>query len=380
MIDEPARSVDVTGEDVAHHVAADVDGVAAQPTDHAGLHPWRRREDVDRVIALEGVDLEHLDAHVRDPQADAIDRLRGDDDVVGVLGAQDDQLVEAGAAVDRDGRVHVVHDLVLTGPGADVGLRGGREAARQLRHRDHRLGVQPDDLAGRAVGVGIARRAGRGSTERRLGEREAADDEQVVARDALQPQWRLVGVDDERVIAGAALGEDGLAVAAAQPAAGGRDRGEHILRRERPAVGVAQVQVAVDRAGGGGRAQLRRVAEQAVDLADLEGVVAVAAVQRGGRAVVVHREVVVAAEPVDVEAAVDAGVVVDPLHRLDANRGAAARVGRGHVVGEHADRDAGDSHRTRGNLFGGQRHAGRDRLGEDDRRTVKADALDRVVA
>src|SRR5229473_2216518 len=147
----------------------------------------------------------------------------GDDDVVGVLGAQDDQLVEPGAAVDRDGRVHVVHDLVLPGPGADVGLRGGREAARQLRHGDHRLGVEPDDLACRSVLVGIARRAARGSAKRRLGEREAADDEQVVARDALEPERRLVRVDDERVVAGPALGEDRLAVAAAEPSARRRD-------------------------------------------------------------------------------------------------------------------------------------------------------------
>src|SRR2546430_5575383 len=36
----------------------------------------RRREDVDRVVALEGVDLEHLDVRVGDREAGAVDRLR----------------------------------------------------------------------------------------------------------------------------------------------------------------------------------------------------------------------------------------------------------------------------------------------------------------
>src|SRR5260370_1104735 len=59
---------------------------------------------------------------------------------------------------------------------------------------------------------------------------------------------------------------------------------------------------------------------------------------------------------------------------------AAARVGGGEVVSEHADGDAGHRHGPGGHLFGGERHTGRDRLGEGQDRPVQADALDRVVA
>ena len=54
----------------------------------------------------------------------------------------------------------------------------------------------------------------------------------------------------------------------------------------------------------------------AEDLADLEAVVAGAAVERGDRAGVVDGEGVVAAVAVDAEAAVERGVVVDALDVL----------------------------------------------------------------
>src|SRR5207247_7916519 len=109
----------------------------------------RRAQDVDRVVAFEGIDLEYLDVRVSDGQAGAVDGLVGDDDVVGELGAEDDDLVEAGAAVDRDGGVDVVLHLVVAGAGADVGLGGGREAGRELRLGDLiRRVADPHDVAG----------------------------------------------------------------------------------------------------------------------------------------------------------------------------------------------------------------------------------------
>src|SRR6202007_843676 len=63
----------------------------------------------------------------------------------------------------------------------------------------------------------------------------------------------------------------------------------------------------------GRQAAVDRAAAHPVHLADLEGVVAVAAVQGGGGRVVVDGEVVVAAQAVDGEAAVDGVVVVDAL-------------------------------------------------------------------
>ena len=114
-------------------------------------------------------------------------------------------------------------------PVADVGLGRGREAARQSRHGDLVRDVAPDDLARRVVHVEGAR-----AVAGRLGEREGADDEQVVAVVALEPQRRLVRVDDERVVAGAARDEQRLAGAGAQPAARRRDGREQVVGRSAP--------------------------------------------------------------------------------------------------------------------------------------------------
>ena len=212
VVDRAAGALDVEREDVTGHVAGHVHRVVAEPADHARRDARGGREDVDRVVALERVDLEHLDPRVGDPDADAVDRARRDDDVVGVLGAEDDELVEARAAVDRDGRVHVVLDLVRARAGADVALGGGREAGREPRHRDLVLRVDPDDVAvvvRRArVAVGAGRRVA--AVRLRLREREAADDEQVVVVAALEPQRRLVRVDGEDVVADVADGDERL--------------------------------------------------------------------------------------------------------------------------------------------------------------------------
>ena len=70
-----------------------------------------------------------------------------------------------------------------------------------------------------------------------------------------------------------------------------------------------------------GRLRMRAaVALEAVDLADLERVVAGAAVQRRDGGVVVDREVVVAALAEHHQPTVDRAVVIDALHRLRAHR------------------------------------------------------------
>src|SRR5262249_53664140 len=84
--------------------------------DDAHRHAGRRAQHVDRVVAFERIDLQHLDVLVGDGQPGAKDAVVGDDDVVGEFGAEDDQLVEAAAAVYRDRRVDVVLDLVVAAP------------------------------------------------------------------------------------------------------------------------------------------------------------------------------------------------------------------------------------------------------------------------
>src|SRR2546426_269549 len=59
VVDGAGRALDVPGDDVAGDVARDVDGVAAEAADDAGKDTGLRAEYVDRVVALERVDLEH---------------------------------------------------------------------------------------------------------------------------------------------------------------------------------------------------------------------------------------------------------------------------------------------------------------------------------
>ena len=306
VVDDAAGALDVTRDHIAGDVAGHVDGVAAQAADDAGRHAWLRRQHVDRVVALERVDLEDLDVGVGDRQARAVDRRTGNDDVVGELGAEDDDLVETVAAVDRDRRVDVVLDLVIAAASADIGLRCGREAVGELGHRDLVGQVEPHDVAGRAGSVGVAGGAPGDAVQGGLCEGERADHEQVVPVVALQAQRGLVGVDGEDVVTRATNRHQGLGVAGAEPAAGSRDGAEHVRGRDAPAVGVAR----------GRRQVVAAVPLEPEDLPDLEGVVACPSVEGGDGTVVIGGEVVVATEPVDLQPPVDGGVVVDPLDLL----------------------------------------------------------------
>ena len=225
VADRARRALDLAGDHAAGHVARDIDDVTAEAADDACGHPGCGGEDVEDVVALEAVDLEDLDRAVVDGEAGAIDTGGRHDDVVCEFGAEDDDLVDARAAVDGDRGVDVVLHLVVAGSGADV-VGGGRgeEAGAQQGHRDRVGRVAPDDVAGH--------RSGGAAVARGLGERERPDDEEVVAVLALEPQGRLVGVDGELVVTGAATGGQRLAGAGAEPAAGRRDRAEDVVRGE----------------------------------------------------------------------------------------------------------------------------------------------------
>ena len=140
MVDRAADAFELAGDDVLDDVAGDVDRVRAEPADDAVGDAELGGQDEELVVALEPVHLDDLDVVVADVEAGAEDALDADHDVVRELGAEDDELVEAGAAVDRDGRVDVVRDLVLAAARADVERPAGREA-------------EADDRAGDAVRV-----------------------------------------------------------------------------------------------------------------------------------------------------------------------------------------------------------------------------------
>ena len=281
-------------DDVLDDVACHVDGVAAQAADDSvgdtvcgGLHE-------ELIVALKPVNLDEF--HRGEPQVDAgaADRVCGDHDVVGELGAEDHHLVDSGTTVDGNGGVDVVLDLVGPAAGTDVQrLAGG--------HSDDRPGlairIQRDQVVCPGVGPGARSVAGAVAVGvvTGLGEREGAHHEQVGVVVALKPQRGLVGVDGVGVVAGAAGGHQRGVRARAQPAAGGRDQ--------------TREQVLCCHSTG------RGVALGTEDLADLEVVEPGTAVQGDRRGGVVDVEVVVAGQTVHRQSAVECGVVVDPLHR-----------------------------------------------------------------
>ena len=61
MVDRAADALELAGDDVLDHVAGDIDRVGAEPADDTVGHAERGREDEELVVALEPVDLDHLD-------------------------------------------------------------------------------------------------------------------------------------------------------------------------------------------------------------------------------------------------------------------------------------------------------------------------------
>jgi hypothetical protein len=299
-VDRAHEALELTGHDVLGHVAGHVDRVRAEATDDAVGGAEGRRQDEELVVALHAIDLDDFD-NGADVQAGAEDAPLGDDDVVGELGREDDELVEARATVDRDRRRHVVLDLVVTATGADVERTRDREAETDLRAGIKGVRVRRDDVVlplrvevvvvachlgvgvvadvvvvvvltrpaghprvlrdgaeavvvavdrertrclvrddGHVVPVAVGVHVRARVADRR--ERERADDEEVVVVVAVEAQLGLVRVHDELVVAGAAGRGERQVRARAQPAAGRRDeRREHVLRQERSTVGGVEL-------------------------------------------------------------------------------------------------------------------------------------------
>ncbi len=169
-------------------------------------------------------------------------------------------------------------------------------------------------------------------------EGEGLDDEVVVTGVAVQVERVDVVEDDEVVVADAAVDRHRLADAVREPALGGVDRGEDILLRD---------------------SSQRRRAARPVQLADLEEVVALVAVDgdRGSR--VVDVELVVAVAAVD-DDRLECVVVVDPLDGV-----ARTRRQRRRAVDQRDEREP----------VVGSRRAEQEHVGE-----VRAGDLQRVVA
>ena len=157
------------------------------------------------------------------------------------------------------------------------------------------------------------------------GDREGPHDEQVVVVVPFKPEFGLVGIDTEFVVARAALDDQRSADAGAQPASRGRDHvGEHVLRQKSPAEGRCLFRP-LDSFG-------------AKDLTDLEAVGTCPTLQRDNHRGVVRIEGIVAAHALDDDSTVEPGIVVDAgdfvkrlviLDRIDIGRRLA--VNHGHI-------------------------------------------------
>jgi hypothetical protein len=97
------------------------EGIAAEAARDLRQDPGARAEDEEAVVAGVAVHLDRFDADERDVQPGAEDPALGDDEVVVELRADDDDRVEAVAAVDVDGRVDRMLDEVGAGVAGHVG-------------------------------------------------------------------------------------------------------------------------------------------------------------------------------------------------------------------------------------------------------------------
>ena len=252
----------------------DADQVGAEAAVDLGRPVRVRAEDEEAVVARASIDNQALDVDEVHVQARAEHAVGRDHEVVVELSADDDYGVEAVATVDVHRRVDRVLDQVCTRATAEVGER----AVVLLRS----------------------------------GEREGLDQEDVVACVAVQVQRVEVVEDDEVVVADPAVDRHRLADAVAQPALRGLDGGEDVLPRD---------------------ARQRGRAARLVQLADLEEVVALAAVDRDRGARVVHVELVVTGAAVDGHR-LEVAVVVDALDRV-----ARLRRERGRAVDQSDERE-----------------------------------------
>ena len=154
VVDGARHAFEFARDDVLLDIAGDFDDVGAKAADDAVSHAEGGRLHVELVVAFEAIDLDHLDRAVAHVQPGAVDRLVGDRDVVGEFGGENHELVESGAALDRDRRVDVVAYLVLAAAGTDIGRLRDREIEPDLRARDAFL-VERYDVVGVVANGGV---------------------------------------------------------------------------------------------------------------------------------------------------------------------------------------------------------------------------------
>ncbi|QYU70752.1 TonB-dependent receptor [Leptolyngbya sp. 15MV] len=276
VVHRPGRAFQLARHDVFADIAGDIHRVRPQATDHpvadamgGGLHE-------DLVVALHRIELDNLHLAVPHIEAGARDPLLIQHEIIGILGADHAQLVEADAPLHRNRRIHHHPHLII------VAGRAQRGAGVVADHRERlaRRRIRRDDGGRRQVD-------GEGARQRAHGH-------EIIAIVALDPQLRTVGIHIHHVVAGSAMHQQRRGVAGAQPAA---------RRRRHAREGVL-----------GQKAAEGRIPLQPEQLADLHTVVARAHLQRRGHRAVVHERRIIAAIGAHMQPAFQAVVVVDALH------------------------------------------------------------------
>ena len=237
--------------------ATNIERVGAQTADDFDDDVFRSRLDEERVIAFGRVDSDLLDGVVGDEQTATEHTVFRDYEVVAELGADDRDGVEAVAAVDPDWCVNVERHEVGALTTIDVG-----------------------EWCPWIVGVNVD---------------EGADGERVVVVLTEEEDLCIVREDSERVIAVATEQGRGDRDTVRQEPARRLRRLEEVIRQQ------AVERVVLVPSGG-------------EDLTDLEDIVASVTEQHQSRQVVVQHECIVSVAAEDLNGAVDAVVVLDPLH------------------------------------------------------------------
>ncbi len=240
-------------DDFAGDIATDREGIRPAATDNAGDHIGIGRQDIESVITLHPVNFCGFDIGISDAETCARNTGVSDQEGVRSFGSKHRYRINPSATVDLDRSIDVVQEGVVT---------AAPQCISQTAARNCRAVLQ----------------------------KERAQNEAVVPVFAHKTQIGLVGINAEDVFAFAAINQHRQRVADRQEALRGLI-GLHL---------VAHGHIGADT----GRAE---------HLTDLEGVIALTAVQRHQSAGIVRIEAVVSSKPVDRQTPVDAGIVIQTL-------------------------------------------------------------------
>ena len=150
MIDRPRNTFQLASNNIFGDVTGHVDGIRTQSANHAVRNAKRSGQYKEFVVALQAIDLNHFNRRVAHIEASAENTVFGNDNIVSELSTENDHLIKACAAFNRNGCIDIVAYFVLTTTGTNIRRLCDRKSKSDLRRR-HTVLIQYDDIIGRIL-------------------------------------------------------------------------------------------------------------------------------------------------------------------------------------------------------------------------------------